>query len=101
MNERYLDLMEKTLSAYSDEHIIRFFNDVKVNGFNDQGFARMASNIGILIAYGRRRDLTELFLEMMELCCKTIPTKKAANDFSVREIISCIWELEKNNAVSA
>ena len=29
MKERYITLMEKALSAYTDEHILRYFNDVK------------------------------------------------------------------------
>ncbi len=100
MNKQYLDLMEKTLSAYTDGHIIRYFNDVKRDGFKDQGFPRLTANIGILIANGRRRDLSVLFLEMMEFCCKTIPNVKAANDFSVREIVCCIAELEKSGVIN-
>lgn len=33
---------------------------------------------------------------MMDFCCKTIPTVKAANDFSVREIVCCIKEVEES-----
>jgi hypothetical protein len=99
MTERYLRLMEKALSAYTDEHILRYFNNVKKDGLTEHGFPRLTVNIGILLSYGKRRDLLPIFLEMMEFCCKAIPTKKAANDFSVREIICCIWELEKSNAV--
>ena len=91
--------METALSAYTDGHIIRYFNDVKENGLTEHGFPRLTSNIGILIAHGRRRDLLPIFLEMMEFCCKNIPRVRAANDFSVREIICCLWELEKNNTV--
>lgn len=29
MNNIYLDLMAKTLSAYTDEHIIHYFGEVK------------------------------------------------------------------------
>ena len=32
MKNRYLDIMEKVLSAYSDEHILRYFNEVKEKG---------------------------------------------------------------------
>lgn len=99
MNKRYLDLMEKILSAYTNERIIRFFDEVKEQGLKDQGFARLTSNIGILLAHGRRMDLRAIFLEMMEFCCKTIPSVKAANDFSVREIVCCIAELENSNVV--
>ena len=88
--------MEKALSAYSLEHITRYFNEVKDNGLREHGFPRLTANIGILISHGSRVDLLPLFLEMMEFCCKNIPTVKAANDFSVREIISCLCEIEKS-----
>ena len=93
--------MEKTLSAYTEQHILRYFDDVKRDGLTEHGFPRLTSNIGILIANGRRCELMPIFLEMMEFCCKTIPCVKAANDFSVREIVCCIYELEKNQTVSA
>lgn len=99
MNQRNLTLMEKTLSAYTDAHIFRYFEQVKQNGLTEHGFPRLTVNIGVLIAYGKRRDLLPIFCEMMEFCCKNIPIVKAANDFSVREIICCIWELEKNGVV--
>ena len=101
MKKRYLDLMEKTLSAYTTEHILRYFDDVKREGLTEHGFPRLTSNIGILIANGRRRELLPIFLEMMEFCCKTIPHVKAANDFSVREIVNCIREVEEGAAVDA
>ncbi|MBE5732812.1 MAG: hypothetical protein E7353_07270 [Clostridiales bacterium] len=101
MNTQYLSLMEKTLSAYTDEHILQYFNKVKSEGLTEHGFPRLTANIGILISYGRRLDLLPIFIEMMEFCCKSIPNKKAANDFSVREIVCCIMELEKNNAVKS
>jgi len=94
-----IEAMERTLSAYSDAHIHRYFEDVKQNGLTEHGFPRLTADIGILIAHGRRRDLLPVFLEMMEFCCKTIPHVKAANDFSVREIISCLWEVEKSGVV--
>lgn len=96
MRKVYIDLMEKILSAYTDEHIFRYFNEVKISGLTEHGFPRLTSNIGILIANGRRKDLLPLFLEMMDFCCETIPKVKAANDFSVREIINCLLEVEKS-----
>jgi len=91
--------MERTLSAYTTEHINEYFSDVKTKGLTEHGFPRLTANIGILIAHGRRLDLTETFLEMMEFCCKTIPNVKASNDFSVREIVCCIREIEKAGIV--
>ena len=52
---KIIDLMEKALSAYTDEHIQRYFNDVKENGLTEHGFPRLTANIGILIAHGRRK----------------------------------------------
>lgn len=101
MKERYIELMERTLSAYTDEHIVRYFDDVKRDGLTEHGFPRLTSNIGILISHGRRTDLLPLFTEMMTFCCENIPKVKAANDFSVREIICCLQECEQNNVVDA
>ena len=71
--------MERALSAYTDEHIARYFEDVKRDGLTEHGFPRLTANIGILLAHGRRADLRTTFLEMMEFCCRTIPMVKAAN----------------------
>ena len=93
--------MEKALSAYTDEHILRYLNDVKTNGLTEHGFPRLTSNIGILIAHGRRRDLLPIFTEMMDVCCKMFlrPYVHAANEFSVREVLSCIAEVEAAGVV--
>lgn len=99
MKEKYLSLMEKTLSAYTSAHILRYFERVKKEGLTEHGFPRLTANIGILIAHSRRTDLLLLFTEMMEFCCKTIPTVNAANDFSVREIICCLLEVEHAGVV--
>ncbi|MBQ8389156.1 MAG: hypothetical protein IJX46_09550 [Clostridia bacterium] len=103
MKERYIELMEKALSAYTDEHILRYLNDVKTNGLTEHGFPRLTSNIGILIAHGRRKDLLPIFVEMMDVCCKMFlrPYVHAANEFSVREVLSCIAELEAAGVVDA
>lgn len=101
MNKAYLSIIEKSLSAYSETDITQYFNDVKQNGLKDQGFARLTVNIGVLISYGLRTELSSRFLEMMEFCCKTIPVVKADNDFSVRELVCCISELERSGAVES
>jgi len=99
MRKKIIQLMERTLSAYSNSHIQRYFDEVKRDGLTEHGFPRLTANIGILIAHGKRTDLLPIFLEMMEFCCKTIPTVKAANDFSVREICCCISEVEQSGVV--
>lgn len=95
MKEKYLELMNKSLSAYSDEHIDEYFERVKSEGLTEHGFPRLTVNIGVLVAHGYREDLIPLFIEMMDFCCEQIPKVKAANDFSVREIVFCIFELER------
>ncbi len=95
MKEKYLELMKKALSAYSDEHIIEYFGRVKTEGLTEHGFPRLTVNIGVLVAHGYRQDLIPIFIDMMDFCCEQIPKVKAANDFSVREIVFCIFELER------
>ena len=68
MKERYLDLMEKSLSAYTDEHIDGYFDSVKENGLTEHGFARLTSNMGILISHGRREDLISRFVPLVDFC---------------------------------
>ena len=38
---RYIDLMEKVLSAYTNEHIDRYYNEVKNGGLKEHGFPRL------------------------------------------------------------
>ena len=99
MKEKYLELMAKALSAYSDEHIREYFSRVKCEGLTEHGFPRLTVNIGALICHGYRQDLIPLFIEMMDFCCEQIPKVKAANDFSVREVVFCIMELQKQQHV--
>lgn len=103
MKERYLDLMEQALSAYSNARIGTYYTDVKEHGLREHGFARLTANVGILIAHGRRRELLPAFADMMELCLQMMQRKNArsANEFSVRELLCCIEELEAARAVDA
>ena len=94
---RYITLMEKILSAYTNEHIDQYYNEVKDNGLQEHGFPRLTANIGILIAHGKRTDLKDQFVRMMDLCCQEIPLRKyAGNDFSIKEVVFVLLELEKH-----
>ncbi len=94
MKERYINLMAKALGAYSDGHIAEYFESVKHEDLTEHGFPRLTANLGILIAHGHRSHLLPLFTEMMDLCCDRIPIVKAANEFSVKEIVCCIDEVK-------
>ena len=98
--ERYIELMDKALSAYTVEHMHQYLEEVRTGGLKEHGFARLASNLGILIAHGYRRELVPLFIEMMDLCCESFPKVKAANDFTVKEVIFCLMELERCDVIS-
>lgn len=100
MKQRYIDLVERAVDAYTDEHIASYTCDVRGNGLREHGYPRLTANIGILLANGRRPERREMFADMMELCCREIPvsrarTSAAGNDFSVKEIVFCIQEVEK------
>lgn len=100
MRSQYIDIMEKVLEAYSTQDIQDYVADVRQNGLKEHGFPRLTANIGILIAHNKRHDLKELFLEMMDLCCDQMPDilklrTMVGNNFSVKEIVFCMLELEK------
>ncbi len=100
MKELYLNIMEKALSAYTDERIRDYIDEVKRDGLKEHGFPRLGANIGILLAYGRRPELLDVFVEIMDICCEQMPQKKAANDFSIREVCCCLMLLENKGIVA-
>lgn len=91
--------MERALDAYSIEHIDRYFEDVKRTGLTEHGFPRLASNIGTMLAHGRKQELRSRFVDMMSFCCEHVSTDRAANDFSIQEMLICIDGLEASGAI--
>lgn len=100
MKEIYIDIMEKSLSAYTEERINDYIDDVSEKGLTEHGFPRLTADIGVLIAFGRRKKLMPVFLKMMDICCAQMPTVKAANDFTVREICCLLMLFEERQTVS-
>lgn len=103
MKEIYLDIMEKALSAYTDKKITEYTDEVKRVGLTEHGFPRLGANIGILMAHGRRLELKGVFIEIIDLClhgfAHPINSKKAGNNFAVREVCHMLAELEKTNVI--
>ena len=99
--ETYIDLMEKVMCAYTKAHVESYTEKVAQNGIEEHGFPRLTANLGILIAHGFHAEYKELFLKMMDLCCREMPValqkngERAGNDFSVKEIVFCLLEIEK------
>ena len=89
MKERYLNLMERVVCAYTTEHIDAYTETVTEKTVKEHGFPRLTANIGILLCHGRLPHLKSRFKTMMDLCCRDIPTPveikgRRGNDFSVR-----------------
>ena len=99
MKELYLDIFEKALSAYTPERIRDYIDEVKRDGLREHGFPRLGVNIGVLIAYGRRVDLMDTFLEIIDICCEEMPKSIAGNDFTVREMCCLLMLLESKGTV--
>ncbi len=101
MKEKYLAIMEKAVGAYGSGRIEKYIAQVVNGGLREHGFPRLTANIGILLAHGRRRDLKEIFAQMMDICCEQIPAALerepggVGNEFSVKEITLCLLALEK------
>lgn len=99
MKNRYLNIMERALEAYSADQIDEYFDKVKLEGLTEHGFARLTVNIGTMIAHGRKQELYGRFIEMMSFCCSHVSTDLAANDFSVQEMLVCLDLLEERGTV--
>ena len=106
MKQIYLDIMEKSLSAYTYDQIRGYISEVNQNGITEHGFPRLTVNMGILIVYKRRTELLDTFIEMMNICCEQIPKiiigkphRCIGNDFSIREICCCLMLLEKHKVI--
>ncbi len=98
--QRYLDLAEKVLGAYTADDIRLNTKDAEERGIYEHGFPRLTACLGILAAHGRAKEYKDDFLKMMTLCCEQIPTAlqrnggAVGNDFSVKEIVLCLLEVE-------
>ena len=106
MKNTYRDIMERALSAYSPSQIADYIEQVRRDGLTEHGFPRLGANIGILMTHGRRLDLKDTFVQIIELCLYWIPkaTEKYAwfgNNFSIRELCCCFAELEKTDLFPA
>ena len=100
--EIYLDIMQQAVEAYTPEHIDQYIADIETRGITEHGFARLTSNMGVLIAHGRLQQYKDRFIHMMDLCTSEIPTcaqrnrkiGEIGNEFAVKEIVLCILEVE-------
>ena len=96
----YLDLMEAAVSAYSNERLTSYLDEVEREGVQEHGFPRLAANLGILVANGRCTARCELLRRMMTASCRDarkgrMPPKSGGNEFSVKELVLAVVELEK------
>ena len=101
MKELYLDIMELAFNVYTDDKIKAYVERVREKGVEEHGAPRLVANLGILIANGRKQEYKDLFVDFMTLCCKSVPVNKYVNphhgnEFSVKELILCILELEQH-----
>ncbi len=104
---QYLDLIEAAVNAYTPEHMRAYHARVKKKGIREHGFPRLAANLGVLVAHGRRPADKALFREMMDTCCAQMSTALEAskrekkgghgvgNDFTVKEVVLCLLAIEK------
>ncbi len=94
--QTYVEIMDRAFKSYTKEQITDYYERVKREGLSEHGFPRLTANLGILICNGRHTELLPLFTDLMDLCCDQMPKVHAANDFSVREIVTCIVAVEKS-----
>ena len=105
MKTIYLDIIEKSLSAYTEERIREYIAEVRHDGLTEHGFPRLGANIGILMAHGRRLELKAEFIEIIDLCLYGFAhpqnKSKGGNNFAVREVCHALMELEKTDVIDS
>ena len=97
-SDRYLDIMEQAVRAYSDEHQERYLSDVERNGVQEHGFPRLTANLAVLVANGRLPEKRAILQRMMTAACRDaakgkMPPKSGGNDFTVKELSIALREL--------
>ena len=89
----YLDIMDITFDAYSVEEIAGMTKRFSSEMIDDiHSFSRLTAALGELIANGRRTEHMDLWISMMDCCCRDIPRIKGNMklDFAMKEIMPVI-----------
>ncbi len=96
--DEYLDLVEAAVAAYPDDHVEDYIDDADRNGVHEHGFPRLAANIAALVSAGRHGEWSGRLRRMMDICCRDAKKglmKKEGNEFSVKELVAAVLDLEK------
>ena len=94
----YLDLVEAAVAAYPEDHVAEYIDDADRNGVNEHGFPRLTANLAALVAAGRHPERLGQLKRMMDICCRDAkkgPMKKEGNEFSVKELVDAICDIER------
>ena len=103
-----LDMMEAAVDAYPRERRAEYAARVEREGITEHGFARLTANMGILVANGRKSELKDEFVRMMDLCAREQPIAQRRNgtsrtghlavgaEFAVKELVFAVDEAEKS-----
>ena len=76
----YIDIMQKSVEAYSDSALVAYIEKVEKEGIKEHGFARLTANIGILLSQGRITEKRETFVRMMDICARQMPVALKNNN---------------------
>ena len=104
----YLDIIESAVDAYTPERRAAYIGRVEREGITEHGFARLTANIGTLVSHGRRGDLKDEFIRMMDICAREQPVAEKRNgatrgghsavgsEFAVKELVFAVVEAERS-----
>ena len=104
----YLDIVESAVDAYTPERRAAYIGRVEKEGITEHGFARLTANLGTLVSNGRRGDLRDEFVRMMDLCAREQPVAEKRNgatrgghsavgsEFAVKELVFAVVEAERS-----
>lgn len=97
-SNRYLDILEKALNAFTEEELLKITHDAENNTLADyQTMARIVCVMAVLISRGRILNYRAIWDRMMSAACK-LPCSMKNNahlDFGIKDIMTAYLEMEK------
>ena len=97
-SERYLNVLETTLNAFSEQELLKMTEDAEKKGIEDyQTIARIICVMAVLMSRGRMLQYRAMWDRMMDVAC-TVPCTMSNNsllDFGIKDIMTAFFEMEK------
>lgn len=101
MRSMYLDIMEKTLDAYTLKQIKTRRSVDGTSRMDIHVYSRIATVLSCLLHGGRRRELLPLWEQVMTACCQEMITFRSESmaDFAIKELMLSLFVMKDSGLI--